>query len=125
MTTTEIIIVNWNNRRETLECVAAVEAQLTNGATITVVDNGSTDGSVTAVASKHPNVKLFALKENRGFTGGLAAALAGSTATNVIFLNNDAVPEDGWLDAFVSAIDDAPEDVIAIGGKIVDPTGTK
>jgi GT2 family glycosyltransferase len=125
MTTTEIIIVNWNNRRETLECVAAVEAQLTDGMTITVVDNGSTDGSVTALASKHPQVKLFALKENRGFTGGLAAALAGSTATNVIFLNNDAVPEDGWLNAFVSAIDNAPEDVIAVGGKIVDPTGTK
>jgi hypothetical protein len=70
-------------------------------------------------------VKLFALKENRGFTGGLAAALAGSTATNVIFLNNDAVPEPGWLAALVDAIDRAPDDVISIGGKIVDPTGTK
>ncbi len=125
MTTTEIIIVNWNNRRETLECLAAVEAQLRDGASVTVVDNGSTDGSATAIASKHPNVKLFALKENRGFTGGLAAALAGSTADCVIFLNNDAVPEAGWLDAFVEGIANAPEDVIAIGGKIVDPTGTK
>ncbi|HEX8408081.1 MAG TPA: glycosyltransferase family 2 protein [Thermoanaerobaculia bacterium] len=127
MTTTEIIIVNWNNRRETLECVAAVEAQLVdvvNGASITVVDNGSTDGSAVAITTKHPNVKLFALTENRGFTGGLAAALAGSTATNVIFLNNDAVPQPGWLAAFVDAINGAPEDVIAIGGKIVDPTGT-
>ena len=60
MTTTEILIVNWNNRRETLECVAAVEAQLTEGATITVIDNGSTDGSATAITSKHPSVKLFA-----------------------------------------------------------------
>jgi len=125
MTTTEIIIVNWNNRRETLECLAAVEAQLTPGATITLVDNGSTDGSATAVASKHPDVKLFALPENRGFTGGLAAALAGSTADLVIFLNNDAVPEPGWLAAFVEAMDAAPEDVLSIGGRIVDPTGTK
>jgi GT2 family glycosyltransferase len=124
--TTEIIIVNWNNRRETLECLAAVEAQLgeAEGASVTVVDNGSTDGSATAIASRHPNVKLFALPENRGFTGGLAAALAGSTATNVIFLNNDAVPEPGWLKALVNAIDGAPEDVVSIGGKIVDPTGT-
>lgn len=127
MTTTEIIIVNWNNRRETLECVAAVEAQLAEvrGASITVVDNGSTDGSTTAVTSRHPGVKLFALPENRGFTGGLAAALKGSTATNVIFLNNDAVPQPGWLAAFVRSIDEAPEDVLSIGGKIVDPTGTK
>jgi hypothetical protein len=125
MTTTEIIVVNWNNRAETLECLAAVESQLAAGASITVVDNGSTDGSATAITSKHPKVKLFALKENRGFTGGLAAALAGSTATNVIFLNNDAVPDPGWLAALVDAIDRAPDDVISIGGKIVDPSGTK
>jgi GT2 family glycosyltransferase len=126
MTATEIIIVNWNNRRETLECLAAVEAQLgeVSGATITVVDNGSTDGSASAITARHPQVKLFALAENRGFTGGLAAALRGSTATNVIFLNNDAVPQPGWLAAFVNAIERAPDDVLSIGGKIVDPTGT-
>lgn len=123
--TTEIIIVNWNNRRETLECLAAVEAQLTDGASITVVDNGSTDGSATAITAKHPHVKLFALKENRGFTGGLAAALAGSTADHVIFLNNDAVPEPGWLAALVRAIEEAPEDVISVAGKIVDSSGTR
>ena len=127
MSTTEIIIVNWNNRAETLECLAAVQAQLVDvdGASITVVDNGSTDGSPTAIASRHPDAKLFALKENRGFTGGLAAALAGSTATNVVFLNNDAVPQPGWLSALVSAIEGKPEDVISVGGKIVDPSGTK
>lgn len=127
MSTTEIIIVNWNNRAETLECVSAVEAQLgeVSGATVTVVDNGSTDGSATAIATRHPDVKLFALGENRGFTGGLAAALAGSVATNVVFLNNDAVPEPGWLSALVHAIDSAPEDVVSVGGRIVDPAGAK
>ncbi len=122
---TEVIIVNWNNRRETLECLDAVTAQLgdVEGATVTVVDNGSTDGSATAIAARHPKAKLFALRENRGFTGGLAAALAGSTARNVIFLNNDAVPEPGWLAALVRAMDEAPEDVVSVGGKIVDPTG--
>ena len=125
--TTEIVIINWNNRRETLECLAAVELQLPEapGTTITVVDNGSTDGSPTAIASRHPGVKLFVLPENRGFTGGLAAALAGSIADSVIFLNNDAVPEPGWLAAFVRAIEEAPDDVVSIGGRIVDPTGTK
>ncbi len=124
---TEIIIVNWNNRRETLECLDAVAAQLGEIAdgTITVVDNGSTDGSATAITSRYPKIKLFALQENRGFTGGLAAALAGSTARNVIFLNNDAVPEPSWLAALVRAIDEASEDVVSVGGKIVDPTGTR
>jgi GT2 family glycosyltransferase len=94
-------------------------------ATITVVDNGSTDGSATAIASRHPGAKLFTLSENRGFTGGLAAALAGCTARNVVFLNNDALPEPGWLAAMTGAIDDAPGDVVSVGGRIVDPTGTR
>ena len=124
---TEIIVVNWNNRRETLVCLEAVEAQLgdVSEAGVTVVDNGSTDGSATAITSRHPKAKLFVLPENRGFTGGLAAALAGSTARNVVFLNNDAVPQPGWLGALVKAMDGAGEDVVSVGGRIVDPTGTK
>lgn len=122
---TEIIVINWNNRRETLECLAAVDAQLreVEDATITVVDNGSNDGSATAVTARFPHVKLFALHENRGFTGGLAAAIAGSGARNILFLNNDAIPEPGWLAALVGAMDGAPDDVVSIGGKIVDLAG--
>jgi GT2 family glycosyltransferase len=93
------------------------------GAAVTVVDNGSTDGSAASIAARHPGVKLFALSSNRGFTGGLAAALRGSAARNVIYLNNDAVPEPGWLAAMVKAIDTAPPDVVSAGGKIIDLSG--
>ena len=41
-----------------------------------------------------------------------------------MFLNNDAIVEPGWLSALVTALDEADDDVIAVGGKIVDPTGT-
>jgi GT2 family glycosyltransferase len=119
----DIIIVNWNSRDDTLACLDAVSPQLIAGTTITVADNGSTDGSIGAITSRYPNVRLLPLGANHGFTGGIAAALARSSAANVIFLNNDAVPEAGWLSALLQAIDDAPDDVISIGGKIVDPTG--
>jgi GT2 family glycosyltransferase len=49
--------------------------------------------------------------------------LARSQARNVLFLNNDAVPQAGWLKALVDAIEGAPDDVMSIGGKIVDPAG--
>src|SRR5439155_3544217 len=62
---------------------------------------------------------------NRGFTGGIAAGLATSKARTVIFLNNDAVPEPGWLAALVRAMDEAPEDVVSVGGKIVDLAGQR
>lgn len=93
------------------------------GAAITVVDNGSTDGSIGAIVKRFPHVRLLPLGKNHGFTGGIAAAVARSQARNVVFLNNDAVPEPGWLAALVNAIDKAPDDVISVGGKIVDMTG--
>ena len=86
---------------------------------MTVVDNGSTDGSIAAITATHPNARFIPLGTNRGFTGGLAAALATSRARNVIFLNNDAVPEPGWLAAFTRAIDEAPDDVVSVGGRII------
>ena len=118
----EIIIVNWNSRQHTLDCLAAVNEQLgeVDGALVTVVDNGSIDGSAAAVAAYHPAVKLFASSENRGFTGGLATALRGSSAASVIFLNNDAIPEPGWLQSLVAAMESAPADVVSVGGRIVD-----
>lgn len=88
-----------------------------------VVDNGSTDGSATAIASRHRDVRLFVLDDNRGFTGGIAAAMRATTARNVIYLNNDAIPEPGWLASLTAAIDNAPDDVISVAGKIIDLDG--
>ena len=90
---------------------------------MTVVDNGSTDGSIGAIVKRFPHARLLPLGKNYGFTGGIGAGLARSQARNVIFVNNDTIPQPGWLSALVLAIDNAPEDVISIGGKIVDMSG--
>ncbi|MBV9497421.1 MAG: glycosyltransferase family 2 protein, partial [Acidobacteria bacterium] len=125
--TVDIIVVNWNGRDDTLRCLAAVEPQLAEveGAVVTVVDNGSTDGSIAAITKKHPYARFLPLGSNRGFTGGIAAALIRSEARNVIFLNNDAVPEPGWLKALTNAIEESSEDVVSVGGRIIDLAGER
>jgi GT2 family glycosyltransferase len=99
--------------------------EIVGAATITVVDNGSTDGSVEAIAGRYPSVKVLTLRQNRGFTGGLQAAVSESSADHVIFLNNDAVPERDWFTALVRAIESAPPDVVSVAGKIIDLDGTR
>jgi GT2 family glycosyltransferase len=123
---TDVIIINWNHRQQTLDCLAAVSPQLgdiSDGAMITVIDNGSTDGSILAVREAYPAVRLLPLGSNTGFTGGISAGVARSPARNVVFLNNDAIPTAGWLAALVHAIDGAPDDVVSVGGKIVSLDG--
>ncbi len=94
-----------------------------HGSVVTVVDNGSTDGSIGAITATYPDARFIPLGTNRGFTGGLTAALATSRARNVVFLNNDAVPEPGWLAAITRAIDEAPADVVSVGGRIISLDG--
>lgn len=120
-------MVNWNGREQTLTCLSAIEQQLgdVENALVTVVDNGSTDGSIAAITSRFPRFRFIPLGMNRGFTGGLAAALATSRARNVVFLNNDAVPAPGWLAVMQSSIERAAADVISVAGKIIDLEGKR
>lgn len=87
------------------------------------MDNGSTDDSSAAIAKRFQDVRIIRLFENRGFTGGIAAAAGASDADALIFLNNDATPDNGWLDALLEALEQAPDDVVAVSGKMTDPTG--
>ncbi len=125
--TADIIIVSWNGREDTLRALAGIESQRSSRkdlAGIIVVDNGSTDGTAEAIRTRYPDVQLVSLATNSGFTGGVRAGVEASSAEAIILLNNDAVPEPGWLDALLSSLESADDDVIAIGARIVDVTGT-
>jgi len=87
-----IIVLNWNNRGVTLECLESLERAELNGASILVVDNGSTDGSADAVRARFPGVRVLPLPENRGYAGGNNAGIVDALAYGtgaVLLLNND------------------------------------
>ena len=128
---TEIIIVSWNGRDDTLRAIESVHPQIGTGpgrvadASILVVDNGSTDHTRETIARRFPSVRTIRLPENRGFTGGIAAGVEASTADQIIFLNNDAIVEPGWLAALTAALQSASDDVIAVSGRILDLGGDR
>jgi len=87
-----IVVLNWNRRDETLACLASLARADLGGATILVVDNGSRDNTVAAVRARHPDVRVLALPENRGFAGGCNAGMREALAAGagaVLLLNND------------------------------------
>ncbi|HVT01814.1 MAG TPA: glycosyltransferase family 2 protein [Thermoanaerobaculia bacterium] len=123
----DIIIVSWNGRDDTLQCLESVERERARRASsdvgIIVVDNASTDGLVNVVMRRFPHVRILRLRENRGFTGGTRAGAEFSDAEHLIFLNNDAVVNEGWLNGLLATMGGAAADVIAAAGRIIDYAG--
>lgn len=122
---TDIVIVTWNGREDTLRALEAIAPQIgSRPAGVIVVDNGSSDGVGEAIRERSADTRVVRLEENRGFTGGVAAGIEASKADAVILLNNDAIPQPGWLEALTRRLETSDDDVIAAGGRIVDSTGT-
>ena len=106
-----IIVLNWNKRDVTLACLDSLARADLGGATVWVVDNGSRDGSVEAVQTRHPGVRVVALRENRGYAGGnnagIRAALeAGAGA--VLLLNNDTEVAPDFLSPLLEVVNGNP-----------------
>jgi GT2 family glycosyltransferase len=83
-----IVIPNWNGLRFLPNCLASIERQQFTDWQITIVDNGSADGSLEYLRAQ-PKVRLLALPENRGFSAAVNAGLLSSDAPYVFLLNND------------------------------------
>src|SRR5438067_10723389 len=108
--TSSIVIVNYNGRDWLEPCLREALAQATDaGAEVILVDNGSADGSVAFVAERFPGVVTLCLDRNEGFAAGANAGTRAARSDTVVLLNNDAVPERGWLGALIRELE--PENV--------------
>src|SRR5262245_27206105 len=101
-----IIVVTWNGRQYLEACLSAVAAQEGVNAETILVDNASTDGSIALLRDRFPGVRVVALSENRGFAGGNNAGVREARGRLVALLNNDAVPEPGWLQALLRGLNE-------------------
>lgn len=101
-----VVILNWNGKQDSLNCIRSVRALEYGNIEIIVVDNGSIDGSVDAIHAFYPGVRLIATGKNLGYAGGnnvgMREALAHG-ANFVLVLNNDATVSPNLIDCFLSA----------------------
>ncbi len=117
------IVVSYNTREMTLECLRALREGLAGiPSEVLVVDNASSDGSAEAVAREFPDVRLLQSGRNAGF--GAANNLAMERAAGEMFLlvNSDAFLRPGCAQALVECLREHPEAAVA-GPRIVHPDG--
>ena len=116
-----IILVNWNGKKDTLECLDSLMKVEYSRFTVIVVDNGSRDGSVAAIRGAYPHIPIFETGENLGFAGGNNVGISWALSKPfpwICLLNNDTVVDPGFLKAFMQAAKEQPKAKI-LGAKIL------
>ena len=104
-----IVIPNWNGLRFLPDCLFSIERQQCLDWRITVVDNGSTDGSVEYLRKAHPQAHVISLPENRGFSAAVNAGILSSACLFVFLLNNDTELPPDCLHQLLKTADALPE----------------
>ena len=115
---TWIVIPTWNRRKDLMSCLASVHALEYEPKRIVVVDNGSTDGTIDAVADRYPAVERLSLPKNLGATGASNAGFDYALkrgAELVLRLDSDTTVDPGFLSNLVTATRRWPEGGILVG----------
>ncbi len=88
------ILVNWNNWRDTADCLTSLADQLYPNLRVLVVDNASTNDSLAQLRAAHPWATYIENSENAGFPRACnlgARHPLGADADFLWFLNNDTI----------------------------------
>lgn len=106
-------VVTWNRVDLTRLCLTSLLEKTAPGYGLTVVDNGSTDGTqnfLQTLAEAHPHMRMRLLQRNMGVA--VASNLAWDDATDADFyikLDNDVeVFDPQWLNRLMSMLDNNP-----------------
>jgi len=105
------IVVNYDGKEVTLDAVASLRRMGYPHFDLVVLDNGSRDGSVEALAAAFPDLRQLRLAENRGSASGYAAGFRWAFANGydyALLLNNDVEVEPDLLDELVAAAERDP-----------------
>jgi GT2 family glycosyltransferase len=86
---------------------------------LTIVDDGSTDGSVDLFKTEFPEVRVIERKVNGGFSAAVNDGIRATDGEFVVLLNNDVEVPPGFLDPMLPLFGD--ESVFAVSPRIILP----
>jgi GT2 family glycosyltransferase len=103
-----VAIPSWNGADLLEACLRCIYAQTLQPDRILVVDNASTDDTSILLKS-HPRAEHIQLPENRGYAGASQHALEVTTTTLLAVLNNDAEPDEKWIEVLANRLRSDPD----------------
>jgi GT2 family glycosyltransferase len=115
-----VIVLNWNGKQDTLACLASLSQLNYSNFEIVVVDNGSTDDSVSAIREHFPSVRVVETGRNLGYAGGNNVGIREALRQGsdyFLLLNNDTVVDPELLNEFLAGAE-SRRDGGMFGGKI-------
>ena len=86
-----IIILNWNGKKVTADCLESMKKQDLKNYEVVLIDNGSTDGSSKYLKKKFPFIKLVQNKENLGCSKAYNMGVEKANGDYILILNNDVI----------------------------------
>lgn len=117
-----VIICTHNRASQLLRAIGTVVAQTYDDFEVVVVDDGSTDGTPSAVASlSNPRVR-YVYQDKQGISVGRNTGVANSLGEFVVFLDDDDLALPSWLESLSrAALDDCA--VVSCGELVADEDG--
>ena len=105
-----VVIVSYNVRHYLDECLESVQKALEGvEAEVFVVDNASTDDTMSVLPQKYTWVRFIASEENLGFSRGNNIAIRQATGEYVLLLNPDTNVVEHTLRKAVRFLDEHPQ----------------
>jgi GT2 family glycosyltransferase len=118
-----IIIPVFNQFEHTLSCLRAIAGHAPAMAIeVIVVDDGSSDETL-ATLPQVSGLRYHRRASNGGFIAACNDGAAMARGEVLVFLNNDTVPQPGWLEALLATFSQHAN-VGLVGAKLVYPDGT-
>lgn len=117
-----IVIPVFNQLAHTLRCLQALAAHPPHAhCEVIVVDDGSADDTPQAL-SAIAGLRYLRREENGGFIAACNDGAGIARGEYVVFLNNDTIPQPGWLDALLAPFASQPATGL-VGAQLRYPDG--
>ncbi len=100
-----IIIPHYNHYSILDECLKSLKNISYENIEIIVVDNNSTDDSILLLNENYKDIIIQRSKINLGYAGGCNLGASIATGEYLLFLNNDTIHDNSFLNILVEELD--------------------